>query len=242
MFGSAESLKTYKIAIVGEAGVGKSSLVERIVRDRFMNDRNATVGAAFSTYKQICNDEEVTYQIWDTAGQERYKALIPMYLRHAHIMFIVYDVTSSRSVERMIEHWFTFVYKNSNIIKDTTDNKDYVIIMIGNKCDLQDELTQCDERIIKSNIEKAEEMVTEYDNVKHILVSAKTGKNIDEILEKIKNFVIEHESRSDGYATDGDYEDEGSVVRITKKYWDSVINRDEEENMLYGCVGKCNIV
>ena len=78
---------TYKLSIVGEAGVGKSSIINRIVRNTFTGQASSTIGAAYSTYKY---GPKNTYQIWDTAGQERYQALIPMYLRNSKVVLVAY--------------------------------------------------------------------------------------------------------------------------------------------------------
>lgn len=237
-------LDSYKIAIVGEAGVGKSSIVERIVRDRFISHTNSTVGAAFSTYKQHydSNDDtkEINYQIWDTAGQERYKALIPMYLRNAHIIFVVYDVTNEKSVERMKNHWYEFVYKNSNKIKESEDDKDYIVVMIGNKYDLHDDEKY--KNIIESNVRNSDDLCNMYTNICHLQVSAKTGVNIEKILETTKNFILSYEARKHGYATDDEDDDSnGNVIRITKAYWDNYLQKRNENDDGYGCYDKCVI-
>lgn len=233
------SKSPYKIAIVGDAGVGKSSIVERIVRDRFLNNLNSTVGAAFSTYQH----ENIQYQIWDTAGQERYQALLPMYLRSAKILLIVYDVTSSKSVTQMIGHWYDFVYNNSDVIRNCIEsggneyyrnnneyyraNNPYTILVIGNKYDLSDNSKNY-------NIERALELIKDYNNnsVSHVLVSAKTGINIEDIFKHISKFVALNN-------TDDDHHDD-KVIKITKDYWDSLFTKEtREEHGAYGIINKC---
>ena len=175
---SQHSLKkpdAYKIAIVGEGGVGKSSLVERIIKERFSGEVSSTIGAAFATYRHGGN----TYQLWDTAGQERYQALIPMYLRNARIVLLVYDVNESDSVRRLENHWVDFVLANA---------EGCFMIMIGNKCDI-------DDLLIKKQIEYVGELSKQYGCL-HLVVSAKTGENTGEIFKQIDKFVAEDKLRN----------------------------------------------
>lgn len=164
----------YKIAIVGEGGVGKSSIVQRILRERFTDDISSTIGAAFATYKHGGN----TYQLWDTAGQERYQALIPMYLRNARIVLLVYDVNDSDSVKRLENHWVDFVLHNA---------EGCFMIMIGNKSDIKD-------IYIKKQIEYVDVLSKQYGCL-HIVVSAKTGENTGKIFEEIDKFIEKDKER-----------------------------------------------
>jgi len=86
----------FKLVLLGESAVGKSSLVLRFVKDQFDDYRESTIGAAFLT-QTICLDDATTvkFEIWDTAGQERYKSLAPMYYRNANCAVVVYDITQT---------------------------------------------------------------------------------------------------------------------------------------------------
>lgn len=84
----------YKLVLLGESAVGKSSLVMRFVKDQFDDYRESTIGAAFLTQSiRLDPSTVVKFEIWDTAGQERYKSLAPMYYRNANCAVVVYDVT-----------------------------------------------------------------------------------------------------------------------------------------------------
>lgn len=91
----------FKLVLLGESAVGKSSLVLRFVKDSFDDYRESTIGAAFLT-QTISLDESSTvkFEIWDTAGQERYKSLAPMYYRNANCAVVVYDITQAVSSRR----------------------------------------------------------------------------------------------------------------------------------------------
>uniref|UniRef100_A0A915MM79 Rab5 n=1 Tax=Meloidogyne javanica TaxID=6303 RepID=A0A915MM79_MELJA len=84
----------FKLVLLGESAVGKSSLVLRFVKGQFHEYQESTIGAAFLT-QTICLDEAtVKFEIWDTAGQERYHSLAPMYYRGAQAAIVVYDITN----------------------------------------------------------------------------------------------------------------------------------------------------
>ena len=121
--------KKYKIVLLGEAGVGKSSLVLRLVKDEWTPNQHSTVGASFFRYSTTVDENTVNFDIWDTAGQERYKSLASMYYRGAAAALVVYDITSTESFEKA-KYW----------IRELTSNSpDTVITLAGNKCDLSDQ-------------------------------------------------------------------------------------------------------
>lgn len=135
----------YKVVLVGDAGVGKSSLVEKFALGTFKENRCPTIGAAFFT-KDVVLDEESNdsayFQIWDTAGQEKYRSLVPIYYRGAHIAILVYDVTDTLSFEH-IEDWLM-----------SLENFKGTVVLVGNKNDMieQKKVLRSDgESIAKSN-------------------------------------------------------------------------------------------
>lgn len=82
-----------KLVLLGEAAVGKSSLVLRFVNNEFQENKEPTIGAAFLTQKCKLDDKIIKFEIWDTAGQERFHSLAPMYYRNAQAAVVVYDIT-----------------------------------------------------------------------------------------------------------------------------------------------------
>lgn len=89
----------FKLVLLGESSVGKSSLVLRFCKDKFQEYQESTIGAAFITQSVFLEDQNaiVKFDIWDTAGQERYHSLAPMYYRGAQAAIVVYDISSSVS-------------------------------------------------------------------------------------------------------------------------------------------------
>ena len=91
-----------KIVIVGDTGVGKSSITSRYVFDKFDYNQQSTLGAAYM--EKICRYQEgknLKLQIWDTAGQQKYLAIAKLYYRDCRVAVLVYDVTRGQSFENL---------------------------------------------------------------------------------------------------------------------------------------------
>jgi len=116
-----------KLVLLGEAAVGKSSVVLRFVNNEFQANKEPTIGAAFLTQKCRLEDRVLRYEIWDTAGQERFHSLAPMYYRNAQAAVVVYDVTKAASLEKA-KSWVKELQRQAN--------PNIVIALAGNKIDL----------------------------------------------------------------------------------------------------------
>jgi Ras-related protein Rab-5C/Rab family protein len=125
--GSADKSVQVKLVLLGEAAVGKSSVVLRFVSNEFQPNKEPTIGAAFLTQKCRLEDRILRYEIWDTAGQERFHSLAPMYYRNAQAAIVVYDVTKASSLEKA-KSWVKELQRQAN--------PNIVIALAGNKVDL----------------------------------------------------------------------------------------------------------
>jgi Ras-related protein Rab-7A len=125
----AKSLQ--KIIILGNSGVGKTSLMERYVAAKFSAQYKTTIGADFSTKDVQIGDELVTLQIWDTAGQERFQSLGVAFYRGADACVLVYDVSDAGTFAKL-EGWREEFIRSADI----RDPKDFPFIVMGNKADL----------------------------------------------------------------------------------------------------------
>jgi len=125
--GSTDKSVQVKLVLLGEAAVGKSSVVLRFVSDEFQPNKEPTIGAAFLTQKCRLEDRILRYEIWDTAGQERFHSLAPMYYRNAQAAVVVYDVTKASSLEKA-KSWVKELQRQAN--------PNIVIALAGNKVDL----------------------------------------------------------------------------------------------------------
>ena len=118
-----------KIVLLGDSGVGKTSIVAQYVSGSTPDSIKPTVGAAFFTKEMTFNKKPIELLIWDTAGQEVYRGLAPMYYRSAKIAIIVFDITSVKSFES-VSYW-------AKELQDNVDNN-LTIVVCGNKTDLED--------------------------------------------------------------------------------------------------------
>jgi Ras-related protein Rab-7A len=126
------SKQLQKIIILGAQGVGKTSLMERFVAQKFSSSYKATIGADFSTKDVTVGNELITLQIWDTAGQERYQSLGTAFYRGADACVLVYDVSDANSFAKL-ETWRTAFIQAA----DVKDPKDFPFVVMGNKADLE---------------------------------------------------------------------------------------------------------
>ena len=122
-----QALIQVKVVLLGDSGVGKSSIVLRFVADCFKNDADATVGASYTGKILQYNDQAIKFNIWDTAGQERYHALAKMYYRDATAAVLIYDITKKDSFEGL-KRW------HHELISHGQTN--IPVIIVGNKEDL----------------------------------------------------------------------------------------------------------
>lgn len=120
-------LTTLKILIIGESGVGKSSLLLRFTDDTFDPDIGATIGVDFKVKTLTVDGNKAKLAIWDTAGQERFRTLTPSYYRGAQGVILVYDASSRETFDKL-EEWL-------NEIEMYSTKKDIIKMLVGNKID-----------------------------------------------------------------------------------------------------------
>ncbi|RLN55280.1 hypothetical protein BBJ28_00020093 [Nothophytophthora sp. Chile5] len=116
-----------KVVLIGDSGVGKSNLVMRFTKNKYLPQSVQTVGFEFATKTIRVGDRRLKAQIWDTAGQERFQSLTAAYYRNAVGAMIVYDITNRSSFEH-VTGWLEQVHEHSH--------ENLVLILVGNKCDL----------------------------------------------------------------------------------------------------------
>ncbi|OHS92859.1 Ras-related protein RABF2b [Tritrichomonas foetus] len=156
-----------KAVFVGDAGVGKTCIVNRIANDTYEEGAEATVGAANVTVNIDVDERKVEFNIWDTAGQERYRSLTPMYFSGASLAFMVFDVTSEKSFQALDTFYELLQQKSPEYVK-------YVIV--GNKADLASER--------KVTTKQAEDYSLSIGGDFYIEVSAKTGMGVSELFQR----------------------------------------------------------
>ncbi|XP_057673441.1 RAB3D, member RAS oncogene family, b isoform X1 [Corythoichthys intestinalis] len=120
----------FKLLIIGNSSVGKTSFLFRYADDSFTSAFVSTVGIDFKVKTVFRNDKRIKLQIWDTAGQERYRTITTAYYRGAMGFLLMYDITNQESFNA-VQDWATQIKTYS------WDNAQ--VILIGNKCDLEDD-------------------------------------------------------------------------------------------------------
>jgi len=122
-----------KVIILGDSGVGKTSLMNQFVNKKFSSQYKATIGADFLTKEVMVDDRLVTMQIWDTAGQERFQSLGVAFYRGADCCVLVYDTTTP-STFKTLDNW-----RDEFLIQASPrDPENFPFVVIGNKTDLSD--------------------------------------------------------------------------------------------------------
>jgi len=123
--GSSDCEHMFKLLIIGDSGVGKSSLLVRFADNTFLPNYVATIGVDFKIRTLNINGERVKLQIWDTAGQERFRTITSTYYRGTHGVIVVYDVCSGESFAN-VKRWLHEIDQNCDVVNR---------ILVGNKDD-----------------------------------------------------------------------------------------------------------
>ncbi|XP_049600163.1 RAB3D, member RAS oncogene family, b [Syngnathus scovelli] len=168
----------FKLLIIGNSSVGKTSFLFRYADDSFTSAFVSTVGIDFKVKTVFRNDKRIKLQIWDTAGQERYRTITTAYYRGAMGFLLMYDITNQDSFNA-VQDWATQIKTYS------WDNAQ--VILIGNKCDLEDD------RLIptEDGHRLAEDLGFQY-----FEASAKDNINVKQVFERLVDVICEKMNES----------------------------------------------
>ena len=151
-----------KIIFTGDSGVGKTSIINSIMGQKFSPEYEPSIGVDFFSKTIRYKGRLIKLQIWDSAGQEKFRSLIPNYIRGSSLIFLIFDVSKKESFQHLNE-WIDFI---TNIEKGN-------IVIVGNKIDLKENMEVTREEAEKFCSEKKYE---------YFEVSAKEGTNINSLL------------------------------------------------------------
>uniref|UniRef100_A0A4W6EC09 Ras-related protein Rab-3 n=2 Tax=Lates calcarifer TaxID=8187 RepID=A0A4W6EC09_LATCA len=168
----------FKLLIIGNSSVGKTSFLFRYADDSFTSAFVSTVGIDFKVKTVFRNDKRIKLQIWDTAGQERYRTITTAYYRGAMGFLLMYDITNQDSFNA-VQDWATQIKTYS------WDNAQ--VILVGNKCDLEDDRlvpTEDGQRL-------AEELGFQF-----FEASAKDNINVKQVFERLVDVICEKMNES----------------------------------------------
>ena len=159
----------FKLVLIGDTGVGKTNILSRYINNEFSLATQSTVGVEFGSKIIKKNDKLIKLQIWDTAGQERYKSITSAYYKGSKGALVVYDISRKSTFEN-VDRWIEELKANGS--------EDVLIMLVGNKSDLEDKREVQTEDVIK----KAEQF-----KIAFCETSALDGKNIDHAFDNLIN-------------------------------------------------------
>ena len=138
---------TCKVVLLGEAGVGKTSIISRYVNNTFSDVLMSTTGASFAIKKlEIDPEHKIKFQIWDTAGQERFRSLAKIFYQNAAVAVLVYDITRRDSFQKLKDFWVKELKENapSDIIlalaANKSDNYEFEVVSLKEGKELAQEI------------------------------------------------------------------------------------------------------
>ncbi|GAB4848315.1 hypothetical protein Ancab_002982 [Ancistrocladus abbreviatus] len=177
-----------KVIVLGDVGVGKTSLINQYVHKKFSHQYKATIGADFVTKELQMDGKLVSLQIWDTAGQERFQSLGAAFFRGSDCCVLVYDVNNLKSFESL-HHWrYEFIKQT-----DISDPAKFPFIVIGNKIDVDDGTS----RVVAEK--RAKEWCESTGSLPYFETSAKEDVNVDAAFVAIATSALSHEHIRDIY-------------------------------------------
>ncbi|ODV89030.1 hypothetical protein CANCADRAFT_32418 [Tortispora caseinolytica NRRL Y-17796] len=181
-----------KIIILGDSGVGKTSLMQQFVNKKFSNQYKATIGADFLTKEVIVDDRMVTMQLWDTAGQERFQSLGVAFYRGADCCVLVYDVNNTKSFENLDSWRDEFLIQAS-----PRDPENFPFVVLGNKIDIEESKRTIPQR-------RALSFCQSKGNIPYFETSAKEAINVEQAFEVIARNALAQEETEE---FSGDFSD-----------------------------------
>ncbi len=164
----------FKITILGDAAVGKTSLISQFVEESFQEDYKPTLGANIVRKDVNLDNARVRLIMWDLAGQEKYQVVRSMYFQGCQGALLVYDVTRYNTLDNISNKWLRDFKKHVK--------KKGAFILIGNKSDLKDQ------RVIAT--ERGKELATKIKASHFIETSAKLGENIEEAFSLLVHQIL----------------------------------------------------
>ena len=119
-----------KVVLVGESGVGKTSIISRFI-NKYEEETESTLSSYFTNKTIIVDGYKINLEIWDTAGQEKYRAVTSLFYKDAYICLLVYDITNKTTFNSIRDYWY------ENVV--SLGMSGILFGVAGNKCDLYEE-------------------------------------------------------------------------------------------------------
>jgi len=176
---NGESSKKHKVVLLGDIGVGKSSLILWYTEKVFQPSRDCTIGASMYLKRFSSKEKEVTMEIWDTAGQERYASLGPIHCRNADALIMCYDITNKQSFEN-VEKWLGHPFISDSIY----------VVLVGCKSD------KLDDRAVTAAMGEAKAQSLRFAQVTFFETSVVADHQVDDVFDSVTSQLMSHIEKS----------------------------------------------
>lgn len=163
-----------KVVLLGDSGVGKTSILNRYIQNSYAENQQQTVGANFQQKVEEYQGTKITLSIWDTAGQEVYRSLTPIYYKDAQMALIVFSVAEKTSFEG-VKQWVDQVKSSST---------DVLLLICGNKDDIEEREVSFDD-----GLKLAEEL-----GISYVETSAKSGHGVEFAFQSLVELYLSNTS------------------------------------------------
>ena len=206
----------FKIILLGDTSVGKTSFILRFCDGTFDVESIATIGIDRKNKFLKKDNKKIELQIWDTAGQERFRSITKNCFKGADGIILMYDVSNKKS--------FFGIKKWISDIKEATNINEIGFIVVANKSDIAKEEWEVDEEM--------KQKLMETENIKIMEVSAKNNINIDESIVNLVDSMIKLGVGKKSWGNDEDDDDDNSPEKT------HTLNNKKKKNKDKGCCGK----
>ncbi|MBD3350561.1 MAG: GTP-binding protein [Candidatus Lokiarchaeota archaeon] len=169
----------FKVLVAGAGGVGKTTLLHRVVHGKFLEDTRMTIGVEFFLLNLDVEGFECNLQLWDFGGQERFRFMLDSYVMGAKGALLLYDLTSMRTLDK-IDEWVSICRKH---------DPDLPILFGGTKLDRTEDISVKDEFAL--------EKMEPFNLFGHIKLSSKTGKNTIAAFKKLLREILKRQGLID---------------------------------------------
>ena len=208
---------SYKIIVLGDGNVGKSSIIRRFISNDFDYHTPMTIGTLNYSHEAIIDKQKVNLSIWDTAGQEKYQSIVPGYFRGSQAAALLYDITDENSFKR-VNYW---INQAKELAKD-----DVCFILIGNKLDLESKR--------KVSRKQAETLAKAY-NMLYFETSCLNAENVHLAFNELIKHLLQKNGTNNFRNTNKSFKVENLKGISVREAGDSVISKNSKKSKNKTC-------